>query len=161
MTLHFRIILERLFTCIASPAMLGKAGMEFITSNGQNISGEAIPMVILVTDRVGEGNLGMVTTFCCHDQSNIEASDALSALCQLDLPEPSVVVVRRYTNTPFIPWGFSCPLYLGRSTFPGDASSTQFPLDQLCLCRLLPFSDTEVVLLWEEEEMGLKVLPHF
>ena len=53
-TLQFRIILERLFTCIASPAMLGKARMEFVNSNSQNVSGEAIPMVILVTDGVGK-----------------------------------------------------------------------------------------------------------
>ena len=37
--LQFRIISERLFTCIASPAMWGKAGVEFVTSNGQKISG--------------------------------------------------------------------------------------------------------------------------
>ena len=55
-------------------------------------------MVILVTDGVGEGNLGMVTTFCLNDQAKVEASKALSALCQCDLLEPSVVVVRRYTN---------------------------------------------------------------
>ena len=45
----------------------------------------------------------MVNTFCCHDQVKIEASEALSALCQCDSLEPSVVVVRRYTNTPYIP----------------------------------------------------------
>ena len=55
--LEFRIISERLFTHIACPAMWGKAQMEFITSNGQNISGEAIPMVILVTDGVGKETL--------------------------------------------------------------------------------------------------------
>ena len=54
--------------------------MEFITSNGQKISGEAILMVILVTSGVGEGNLGMVTTFCHHDQAEMEASHVLSTL---------------------------------------------------------------------------------
>ena len=83
--------------------MWGKDGMEFVTSNGPKISREAAPMAILVTDAVGEGNLGMVTTFCHHDQAKLEASDALSALCKCDLLEPSVVVVRRYTNTPYIP----------------------------------------------------------
>ena len=58
---QFRIILERPFACITSPAMWGKARIEFVTSSGQKISGEAIPVVILVTDGVGEGNLGMVT----------------------------------------------------------------------------------------------------
>ena len=58
--------MERLFAHIASPAMWGEGqnGIH-VSSNGQKISGEAIPMVILVTDGVGEGNLGMVTTFCC------------------------------------------------------------------------------------------------
>ena len=60
-------------------------------------------MTILITDGVGEESLGMVTVFCCHDQNKMEASDALSALCQWDPPEPSVVVIRRYTNTPYIP----------------------------------------------------------
>ena len=46
-----------LLPTIASPTMCGKVGMEFITSNGQKISGETILMVILVTDGVGEGKL--------------------------------------------------------------------------------------------------------
>ena len=99
-TVWFRIILERLFTNLTSPAMWGKAGLEFITSNGQKKGGEAIPMAILFTDGVREGNLGMVTTFCHHHQARMETSDALSALCQCNLPEPNVVVVRRYTRTP-------------------------------------------------------------
>ena len=73
--------------------------MEFITCNSQ-ISRDATPMAILITDGVGEGILGMVTTFCCNDQVKMEASDALSALCQCDSLKPSVVVVGRYTNTP-------------------------------------------------------------
>ena len=46
-------------------------------------------------------------------------------------------------------------LYLDRGTF-----SAQFPLDWLCPCRLLPFSETEVVLPHEEGKVGLKVYPH-
>ena len=69
-------------------------------------------MAIVVTDGVEEGNLGMVTTFHHHNQAKMEASDALSTLCQCDLPEPSVVVVRRYTNTPHIPQGSSHLPYL-------------------------------------------------
>ena len=126
-----------------------------------NLSGEAILMEILVTDGMGEGNLGTMTTFCHHDQSKMEASDALSALCQCDSLEPSVVVVRRYTNTPYIPWGFSHLPYLDVNTLSRGASSAQFLVDQLHLCRLLPFSDTEVVFPQEEGEIGLKVFPHF
>ena len=43
----------------------------------------------------------------------------------------------------------------------GGALSTQFPLDWLQLCRLLPYSDTNVVLPWEEGEEALKVYPFF
>ena len=54
--------------------------MGFITCTSQKISGEATPMVISITDGVGEGNMGMVTTFCHNNQAKIEASDALSTL---------------------------------------------------------------------------------
>ena len=60
-------------------------------------------MAILATDRVGQGNLGVVITFCHHNQAKMKASDALSGLHQCNLSEPSMVVVRRYTNTPYIP----------------------------------------------------------
>ena len=52
-TLQFRIILERLFACIASPAIWRKARMEFVTSSGPKISGKATAIAILVTDGVG------------------------------------------------------------------------------------------------------------
>ena len=56
--------------------------MEFITHNSQKISEEASLMVIPITDGVGEGkgNLGMVTTFCHHDQAKMEVCGALSTL---------------------------------------------------------------------------------
>ena len=109
----------------------------------------------------GKETWAMVTTFFHHDQAKMEASNALSALHQHNLPEPSVAVVRRYANTPYIPWGSSHLPYLDMNTLSGGTLSAQFPLDWLCLHRLLPFSDTEVVLPWEEGETELKVLPHF
>ena len=118
-------------------------------------------MVILVTDGVGEGNLGMVTTFWYHNQAKMEASDAHCTLHQCDSVKPSVVVVRRNTNTPCIPWGSSHFLYLDVSSLTRGTSSVQFPLDQLCLCSLLPYSDIEVVLPQKEGEVGLKVFPYF
>ena len=93
------------FCLLNITAMWGKAGVEFITNNSQKISGKAIPMVVLVMDGVQEGNRGMVTTFCHHDQPKVEASEALSALCQHDFLEPSVVEVRSFTNSPYLPWG--------------------------------------------------------
>ena len=90
--------------------MWGKTGVEFITHTGRKISGEATPVVILITAGVGEGNLGIVTTFCCDNQAKMEAFDALSTLHQCNSPEPSMVVVRRYTNAPYIPQGTFVPL---------------------------------------------------
>ena len=72
--LWFRIVSERLFTHLTSPAMWGRAGVEFITTNVQMISGEASPVVILAIDGVGEGNLGMVTTFCHFNQAKVKVS---------------------------------------------------------------------------------------
>ena len=138
-----------------------EAGVEFITNNGQKIGGEAIPMVVLVMDWVGEGNMGMVITFCHHDQAKVEASKVLSVLCQHNSLEPSVVVVRRFINSLYLPWGSFGFLYLDATTLSWGTLSTQFPLDWLLLCRLLPYSDTEVVLPWEEGEEGLKVYPFF
>ena len=57
-------------------------------------------MVIMVTDGVEEGSLAMITAFCHHDQAKMDASNVLSALCQCEPPELSVVVVRRYTLPP-------------------------------------------------------------
>ena len=159
-SLWFRLISKRLFTCTASPDMWGKTGVQFITHTGQKTSGEATPTVIVITDGVGEGKLGMVNTFCCHDQAKMETSDALSVLHQYDTPVTSVAVVRRYTNTPYIPLGTSHFLYIDMSTLSGGASSAQFPLAWLCLHRLLPFSEAEVVLPHDEGEVGLKVYPH-
>ena len=90
--LHFRLISDRLFACIASPDTWGKTRVEPITETCPRISREAAPMAILIIDGVGEENQGMVTIFCHHDQNKMEASDALSALCQYDSPEPSVTI---------------------------------------------------------------------
>ena len=59
-------------------------------------------MAILITGGVGKESLSMVIVFCHHDQNKMEGSDTLSALHQYNSPVPSVVVVRRYTNTPYI-----------------------------------------------------------
>ena len=78
-------------------------------------------------------------------------------LDQCDLSEPSVVVVRRYSNTPYIPRGMSLSLYLDMDTLLGDVTSTQFLLDRLCLHWLLPFSRTQVLLPCDVREEGLEI----
>ena len=55
----------------------------------------------------------------------------------MQLIEPSMVVVNRYSNTPYIPWGTTHSLYLDVGTFPGGVTSTQLPLDRPSLCWLL------------------------
>ena len=100
----------------------------------------------------------MVTTFCCHDQAKAEPTEVFSALVQQESPKPSVVVVKIFTNSPYLPWGsFSFP-YLDVTTLSVGTLTTQFPLAQSCLCRLLPYSSGQVVKPCEEEE-GLKVYP--
>ena len=84
---------------------LGEVWVEFMTNTGPRISQEATPMVILIRDGVGKEHVGMVTIFCYHNQNKMETCDALFTSCQCDSPEPSVVVVRRYANTPYIPRG--------------------------------------------------------
>ena len=152
--LWFRLILERFFAHIASPAIWGKTGVEFITDISPRHSDETTPMVVLITDGVEEGHLDKVTIFCHHDQVKMEISDALFTLHQCNFAKPRVVVARRYTNTPYIPWGTSQLLYLNVSTLSRGASSSQFPLDCIHLWRLLSHSRTEVILPHEEGEMG-------
>ena len=60
-------------------------------------------MVVLITDGVKGGYLGMVTAFYHNDQVKMEAAYTLVALHQCDSPEPRVDVVKQYTNTPYIP----------------------------------------------------------
>ena len=116
-------------------------------------------MAILITDGVGKGDLGMVTTFCSHNQVKMESLEVLATLHQCNSPEPSVFIVWRYTNTPFIPWGISRLLYLNGSDLPGGTSSSQFPLNCLCLQNLLPYSKTKVLLPHGEGEMGYRRYP--
>ena len=141
--------------------MWWKAGAEFITNNsikkwGSHPHGN-------IDHRWGEGRkLGHGDYLLLPWSSQDGGFWCSLCLCQHDLPEPSVVVVGRYTNIACVPWGSSCFLYLDISTLSRGASSTQFPLNWLLLCRLLPYSDTKVVLPQEEdEEVGLKVFPYF
>ena len=116
--------------------------------------------MILITDGVGESDLGMVMVFCHPNQVKIEACDALPALHLLASSDPSMVVVRRYSNTPYIPRVMSHTLYLDMDTFSRGIASAQFPLDRLHLCWLLPFSESEVQQPNEGREEGLKTCPH-
>ena len=139
--------------------MWGKAIVEFITSTSQKIRDEIIPMAVLVTDRAEEESLDMVTTFCHYDQTKVEPSVALSILLQCDSPEPSIVVVKIFTNSPYLPWGpFSFP-YLDITTLSVGTLTTQFPLAQVHICRLLPFSSPQVALLCKKDDKELKVYP--
>ena len=51
-------------------------------------------------------------------------------------------------------------LYLDMGTLSGGITSTQFPLDRLHLCWLLPFSRTEVLLPCKVGEEGLETYCH-
>ena len=71
-----------------------------------------------------------------------------------------MVVVRRYSNTPYTLRGTSYALYLDVDTFSRGVASTQFPLDRLHLYWLLPFSKSEVLLPHKVGEEGLKTYPN-
>ena len=128
--------------------------MEFLTLTGLKRSEETTNLVILIINGVGKRDLGMIMVFCHLNQAKIEACDALSALHQCSSSEPSVVVVRRYSITPYILRGMCHPLYLHVGTLSEGASSTQFPLDRLCLHWLIPFTKAEVLLRCEEGKKG-------
>ena len=102
----------------------------------------------------------MVTFFCHPKQARMEACNGPFALCQCDSCELSVVVVRRYFNTPYIPRRTSHSLYLDMGTLSRGIASTQFPLDRMHLCQLLPFSKTEVLLPIKVGGEDLKTYPH-
>ena len=55
---------------------MGKDQVEFVTLTGLQKSKKTANMVILVTDRVGESDLGLVTIFCHPNQARIVACDA-------------------------------------------------------------------------------------
>ena len=144
--LWFGFILEGSFAHVSSPDSWGETRVEFITLTNLKKSGETINMAILITDGVGGRDLGMVMAFCHPNQARIEACDTLSALCQFNSLETSVVVVRRYSNTPYIPRRMSHSLYLDIDTLSGGITSTQFPLDRLHLHWLLSLNRTKVLL---------------
>ena len=122
--------------------------------------GETTNTVTLIIDGVGESDLGMVTVLFHAKQARIEFCNALSILHQHYSCQLSVVVVRRYTNTPYILGGISCSLYLDMSALSGGDTSAQFPLYRVWLCQLLPFGDTEVLLPITLAGEGLKMYPH-
>ena len=71
----------------------------------------------------------------------------------------SVVVVRIFANSPYLPWrSFSLP-YLDVTALPEGALAAQFPSEWLCLWCLLLYSQTHVILPCEEEGEKLKVYP--
>ena len=61
-TLWFRLILEGLFACIASPNNWGKTGVEFLTLTSLKRSGKTTNLAILITDRAG-GRCGLSVSF--------------------------------------------------------------------------------------------------
>ena len=158
-TLQFRLISEKFFTQVSFPMIWGKTGVECVTETGLRLSGEATPMAILFTDGAGKGELGMVMNFCSHNQVKMETLEVLTAIQQHDSSEPRVFMIWRYTNTPFIPQGTSRLLYLNVSDLPHGTSSAQFPLNSLCLQKLLPYSKTEALLQCTEGETGYRTYP--
>ena len=131
--LHFCVVFERLFAQLTSPALWGKAGADFITNASRKaMSAEIAPLAILVTKGVGEGRLGMITTFCQFDQVKVEPLDVLLTLVQQDLPQPSVVVVKIFTSSPYLLWGsFGSPYLVITPLSVGASTASHLPC---CAC---------------------------
>ena len=84
--LAFRLISEKFFTQVSSPTIWGKTRVEYVKKTGLRLSGETAPMAILITNGVGKGDVGMVTTFCNHNQVKMEAPEVLATLHQHNPP---------------------------------------------------------------------------
>ena len=69
------------------------------------MSAKIAPLVILVTDSIGEGKLKMMTNFSKSAQRKVGPLDALSALVQCDSARPDVIVVIVFMNSPYLLWG--------------------------------------------------------
>ena len=91
-SLQFQIVSEWLFTCLSSPSMWEQARGDVIWSSSWKISGNIVPMAVLITNRVEEGSLGMMTTFCLHDQAKVEywKCGGGEDFCQLTLPPSGI-----------------------------------------------------------------------
>ena len=133
-TLQLRLIAEGFLPTLFFPTIGERLGWNFSPQTSLKRSRETTNLVILITNGVIERDLGMVMVFCYPNQAKMEACDTLSALHQCDTSEQGMVVVSRYSYTPYIPQWTSCSLYLDVGTLSGGTSSAQFPLDRLCLC---------------------------
>ena len=127
-----------IFTHISSSSKWGQTRMEFLTLTRLKTSGETTNTVVLITNGVREGELGMVTGFCHPSQAKMEACEALSTLCQSNSLEPRVMVVRRHSNTPYFPRGhlihFTWTWALSRWCFLNTISVKQAVFVQVSSC---------------------------
>ena len=85
------------------------------------------PMVILVTDGVGEGNLGMGTTFCHHNQAKARGFWCTFWPTSTWLTRAKCVCREEVQQNSYIPWG----------PFPSLLSRCEHTL---CGCFLCPIS---------------------
>ena len=132
--------------------------MEFLTLTILKRNGEATNSVILITNGAGEGGLGHGDSLLSPWSSQGIGLWCLSTLCQCNPSELSVMVVRRYSNSPYI-WKRHPVHFIWMWALSQGASSTQFPLDRLHLHQLIPFSRTELLLPHEEGKRGWKHAP--
>ena len=139
--------------------MWGQASVELISDSGWRIRSEIVPMTVLITDGVEGRSLGIVTTFCHHDQAKDGVICSALHLTPMGLSLTKHSVVRIFANSHYLLWGSSSFLYLDVTTLSSGALTAQFPLDQLCLWQWLSYSPTLVILLHEAEDKELKFYP--
>ena len=136
-TIHFCIVLERLFSWLTFSALWGKSWGWLPHQSRQKSYRHWNHSLSDFSYRWGRGGKwGLITAFCRIDEAKVESVDTFLTLVQHGSPKPGVVVVKAFTNTPHLPWGSFRSPYLDVTTLSAGALSAQFPLVQLHLHRL-------------------------
>ena len=158
--LHFCIVLVELFPWLVSLELWGQAGVKFITRSGRKTTCEEIaPMAILVTNGIGEGSLGMATIFLPLWPGKSGAFSCTFNLIPMGLTLSRCSGSEDLHQLSLCPMRvFWLPLPRGNHPFSRHFNHSISPT-QMCLCRLLWYSSTQVILPWEKEGNRLKAIP--
>ena len=146
--IHFCIVSERFFTKLTSSNLWGKSGADVIIKVGRRpMNIEITPLAILIMHGVGQGKAG-------NDNCLLQnlSSEGGTFGCTFELSPVGLTQARCSSSEgpslsqPIFCLGSFGSLYLYITILSAGALTTQFPLAQLHLHRLLPYSPTQIVL---------------